>query len=237
MISNQKFKSIQVLLITVLTVFSLSLLSGCDEDNPVSPATPQAFLTVVHASPNAPNVDIYYGSSTVATDVPYLSRLAYIPVNGNSVTNLKINAAGTSTTVIDTALYMQENKSYTVFVYDSLASIKPLFLNDDLSSPGSINANVRFLHLSPNGPTVDVGVSGKTTPWFAFESFSQYTSFRPVTGQMYDSLNVYPAGTPTVIYTKPNVNFEPGRIYTIIANGFVGGTGTQAFGLTIYPNN
>ncbi|MEZ4821623.1 MAG: hypothetical protein R2942_04085 [Ignavibacteria bacterium] len=58
MISNQKFKSIQVLLITVLTVFSLSLLSGCDEDNPVSPATPQAFLTVVHASPNAPNVDI-----------------------------------------------------------------------------------------------------------------------------------------------------------------------------------
>ncbi|MEZ4689874.1 MAG: hypothetical protein R3A12_06705 [Ignavibacteria bacterium] len=36
----------------------MSILSGCDEDNPVSPATPQAFLTVVHASPNAPNVDI-----------------------------------------------------------------------------------------------------------------------------------------------------------------------------------
>lgn len=233
---KKKSQSVKVILFTVLTIFTLSFFAGCNEDNPVSPVTPQAYLTVVHASPNAPNVDILYGSSVVASDVPYLTRLAYIPVTGNSVTNLKINAAGTSTTVIDTALYMEDTKSYSVFVYDSLSDIKPLFLTDNLSSPGSTNANVRFIHLSPNGPTVDVGVSGKSV-WFPFYSFSEYSSFRPVTGGMYDSLNVYPAGTSTVFYTKPDVNFESGRIYTIIANGFVGATGTQAFGLTIYPNN
>lgn len=229
-------KSFKVLLLTLLTVFSLSFLAGCDEDNPVSPTTPQAFLTFIHASPNAPNVDVIYGTTTVASDFPYLSRLQYIPVTGNAVTNVRINAAGTSTTVIDTSIFMETGKSYTVFAYDSVSDIKPLFLNDDLSSPGNINANVRFIHLSPNGPTVDVGVSGKSS-WFPFYSFSQASSFRPVTGQMYDSLNVYPGGTTNVFYTRPNVTFEAGRIYTIIANGFVGGTGTQAFGLTIYPNN
>ena len=235
--SRINLQSIKILILTLVTVFSLSILTGCDEDNPLSPSTPQAFLTVIHASPNAPNVDIIYGSSTVASDVPYLTRLAYIPVTGNAVTNLRINAAGTSTTVIDTALFMENGMYYTVFAYDSLSKIKPLFLNDNLSSPGSINANVRFVHLSPNGPTVDIGVSGKS-PWFPFYSFSQASGFRPVTGQMYDSLNVYnPAGSSNIIYTKPNVTFEAGRIYTIIANGFAGGSGTQAFGLTIYPNN
>ena len=86
-------QSIKILILTLVTVFSLSILTGCDEDNPLSPSTPQAFLTVIHASPNAPNVDIIYGSSTVASDVPYLTRLAYIPVTGNAVTNLRINAA------------------------------------------------------------------------------------------------------------------------------------------------
>jgi len=215
-------------------IFSLSVISGCDEDqnNPISPAA-TSYLSVTHSSPNAPNVDIYFGSTIVASDVPYMNTLQYKSVTGNSVVNLKINVTGTSTTVIDTAIYCQDGKSYSVFAYDSVSKIKPLVLTDDLTSPGSINANVRFIHLSPNGPTVDVGVTGKTQAWFPFYSFSQYSNFRAVTGGTYTDLNVFLAGTTNLIYSRPNVTFTAGKIYTIVADGFAG----SSFGISIYPNN
>jgi len=168
----------------------------------------------------------------VASDVPYKNTLQYRSVTGNSVVDLKINVTGTSTIVIDTAIYCQDGKSYSVFAYDSVSKIKPLVLTDDLTSPGSINAKVRFIHLSPNGPTVDVGVTGKAV-WFPFYSFSQYSSFRAVTGGTYTDLNVFLAGTTSLIYSQPNVTFTAGKIYTIVADGFAG----SSFGINIYPNN
>jgi len=226
-------KSLTSFFTLILCISTLSIFSGCDEDqnNPVSP-TATSYLSVTHSSPNAPNVDIYFGSSKVASDVPYMNTLQYRSVTGNSVVNLKINVAGTSTTVIDTALYCQDGKSYSVFAYDSVSKIKPLVLTDDLTSPGSTNAKVRFIHLSPNGPTVDVGVTGKSV-WFPFYSFSQYSNFRAVTGGTYTDLNVFLAGTTSLIYSRPNVTFTAGKIYTIVADGFYG----SSFSVNIYPNN
>jgi len=226
-------KSLTSFFALILSISTLAIFSGCDEDqnNPLSP-TATSYLSVTHSSPNAPNVDIYFGSSLVASDVPYMNTLQYRSVTGNSVVDLKINVAGTSTTVIDTALYCQDGKSYSVFAYDSVSKIKPLVLTDDLTSPGSTNAKVRFIHLSPNGPTVDVGVTGKSV-WFPFYSFSQYSNFRAVTGGTYTDLNVFLAGTTSLIYSRPNVTFTAGKIYTIVADGFAG----SSFGISIYPNN
>jgi hypothetical protein len=226
-------KSLRSFLTLSLCIVTLSIYSGCnnDENNPVSP-TATAYLSVTHSSPNAPNVDILFGSTVVASNVPYLGTLQYKSVTGNSVVNLKINVTGTSTTVLDTAIYCQDGKSYSVFAYDSVSKIKPLVLTDDLTSPGSTNAKVRFIHFSPNGPTITVGVTGKAD-WFPFYSFSQYSGFRAVTGGTYSDLNVYLAGTTTVVYSKPNVTFTAGKIYTIVADGFYG----SSFGLSIYPNN
>ncbi|HMS33507.1 MAG TPA: DUF4397 domain-containing protein [Ignavibacteria bacterium] len=230
---NHFSKSLRSLIALSLCILTLSVFSGCnnDDDNPITPSL-TSYVTVTHSSPNAPNVDILFGSTVVATNVPYLGTMQYKSVTGNSVVNLKINVTGTSTTVIDTAIYCQDGKSYTVFAYDSVSKIKPLVLTDDLTSPGSTNAKVRFIHLSPNAPTVDVGVTGKAI-WFPFYSFGQYSSFRAVTGGTYTDLNVFLAGTPTLVYSVPNVTFTAGKIYTIVADGFAG----SSFGLTVYPNN
>lgn len=219
-----------------LCIFTLSLFSGCSEDdNPFTP-TLTSYLSVMHASPNAPNVDILFGNTVIESNVPYSGLLQYQSVTGNAVTRLRINVTGTSTSVIDTAIYCEDGKSYSVYAYDSVSKIKPLFLTDDLTSPGSVNAKARFIHLSPNGPTVDVGVTGKAD-WFPFYSFSEYSTFRPVTSGTYADLSVYLAGTTTVIYSMSDVTFSAGKIYTIVAEGFAGGTGTQAFKLFVYPNN
>ena len=51
---------------------AVALTAACSDSNDSS--TPQAQLRVVHASPDAPNVDVYLDGSKVLTNVPYLAR-------------------------------------------------------------------------------------------------------------------------------------------------------------------
>ena len=63
------------------------------------------------------------------------------------------------TTVINADLPVTAGSYYTVFAADSVANIAPLVLADDLTTPAAGKAHVRFVHLSPNAPAVDVAVT------------------------------------------------------------------------------
>ncbi|MBK8983797.1 MAG: DUF4397 domain-containing protein [Ignavibacteria bacterium] len=146
---------------------------------------------------------------------------------------LKIIAG--STTVIDTTIFLSENNYYSVFVYENLGNVIPLITTDNLSSPGSTNASVRFIHLAPGTAALDIGAVNKTTPWFPFYTYGQVADFRPIVGGVYD-LFMNQAGTSNTLATLIDQDLVAGRIYTIIAKGVPGGTGVQALGLATYQN-
>ncbi|HXS82659.1 MAG TPA: DUF4397 domain-containing protein, partial [Methylomirabilota bacterium] len=50
-------------------------------------------------------------------------------------------------------------------------------------------------------------------------------------------LEVRPAGTTTVALAIPGVTLQAGKIYTVFAKGFLGGSGAQALGAQIIVNN
>ncbi|HMS63702.1 MAG TPA: DUF4397 domain-containing protein [Ignavibacteria bacterium] len=214
----------------------MSVFNGCNEDESVTPPTTvYPYLMITHASPDAPNVDILIGTSTVSSNVAYGTSTAYkvLSVGNNRV---RLNATGTSLNVIDTTNFYQEGKSYSIFAMDSVNIIEPLVLTDDLTVPGSINANLRFVHLSPNTPAVDIIASTKTTPFFPDYEFKEFSSFRPVTAGTY-TLEVRLANQSTAVLVVPNVTFSGGKIYTLYLKGFIAATGTQALGLGIINNN
>src|SRR6185295_2866966 len=115
--------------------------------------------------------------------------------------------------------------SSTVFAVDSVASISALVLSDDLTPPASGKAHVRFVHLSPNAPAVDVAVAGGAVV-FADRSFREFTPFTPLDAGTYD-LEVRLAGTTNVVLALPGITLTAGKIYTVWAKGFVGGAGAQ----------
>lgn len=219
-----------------VVIFSTFFLNGCDEDsNPIVPVV-NSYLQITNASPNSPNYEVYINSTIVGSSFNYLSSTPYRTITGNAVSRITVYPPGTTVAVIDTSIYCEVNKSYSFFLYDSTQKIKPLILTDNLSSPGSTNASIRLVDLSPNSVTIDVGGVGKTTPWFPFYSFPQTSAFRPITGGVY---TVYAnlAGTSTTILSLPNTDFAVGRIYTILVRGFEGASGTDALGFTIMNNN
>jgi hypothetical protein len=222
-----------LLLAGLATVFA----AGCkkDDSSPTSPATtPTASVMVVHASPNAPGVDLLLDNVKVGTNLTFPNNTGYVAVDAG-IRNVKVNVTGTSTTVIGADVPVGAAAAYTIFAADSVSKIAPVVLIDTLTTPASGKAHVRFVHLSPNAPAVDVAVTGGAV-LFGNKTFKSFTSFTPLAAATYN-LEVRLAGTSTVVLSLPNITLTAGKIYTVFAKGFVAGTAAQALGAQIIANN
>lgn len=210
--------------------------SGCGSDNNSNPVAPvqQARVMAVHASPDAPAVDLLVDGAVAGSALAYPNNTGYLTVNAGT-RNVKVNVAGSTTTVIDANLPVVGGVNYSVFATGAVASIGALVVTDDLTTPATGKAHVRFIHLSPDAPAVDVAVTGGPV-LFADKTFQQYTAFTPVNAGTYD-LEVRLAGTSTVVLPLPGIALTAGKIYTVFAKGFVGGSGAQALGAQIILNN
>ena len=220
-------------LVAVLTLFMFS----CDKDDDVEPG--QAQVMVVHASPNAPAVDVRVNNAVALSNVAYPANSNYLAVNAGS-TNIKVSPTRTTTNVIDATVDLNANTNYSVFAIDSVNKIKAAVVSDNLATPASGKAHVRFFHFSANAPAVDIAVAGGPV-LFSNRSFNDQSSnasvanFTPLDAGTYN-LEVRVAGTSTVALAVPGVVLTAGKIYTVFAKGFLGGTGAQALGAQVIVN-
>jgi hypothetical protein len=142
-----------------------------DDDDPMGPppATGTATLRVVHASPDAPAVDIYAeGLATpLFTDLAYGSATEYVEVDEGTY-NIQIRAAGAPASeapAFETGdLQLMDGDVITAVAAGLLASqdaadrFRVLPLAEAFDMPASGYARVRVVHASPDAPTVDVDV-------------------------------------------------------------------------------
>ena len=211
---------------------------ACEDDETMDPAT--ARVMVVHASPNAPAVDVRVNNNIALSNVAYPANSNYNNVTAGN-TNIKISPTGTTTYVIDGNVTLNANTSYSVFAIDSVSKIKAAAVADDLTTPATGKAHVRFFHFSPNAPAVDIAVTGGPVV-FSNRTFNDQSTtaslaaFTPLDAGTYN-LEVRLAGTSTVVLPLPGVTLTAGKIYTVFAKGFVGGTGVQALGAQVILNN
>lgn len=224
------------LMLILLVPFIVSLTACKDDDDDETPTPPPATanMMVVHASPDAPGVDLLLDNVKLNTSaLEFPNNTGYINLTvGNR--NVKVNVSGTATTVIEASLNFVANKYYSVFAVDAVAAISPLVIEDDLSNPASGKAHIRFIHLSPDAPAVDVALDGGAVV-FGNNSFKDYTAFTPLDAGSYD-LEVRVAGTQTVALDLDPINLQAGKIYTVFARGFLAGTGSQALGAQVIVN-
>lgn len=252
----QKLSSVLALIVAPL------LLAGCGKDsarNPLSPTADQltagaaassvgmpgwqgldsalgrARVLFVHASPDAPAVDIYVGKYRRVSNLSYPDNSSYRSVRPDTQV-VKVNVAGTSTSVITAPVRFDARKAYSIFAVDRVANIAPLVLEDNLSRPAPGKAHVRFVHLSPDAPPVDIAVANGGPVVFGGKSFKEATDFTPLPAGSYD-LEVRLAGTGTVVLPLPGIVLKAGEIYTVFAKGFVSGTGAEALGAQIIVNS
>ncbi|MEO8285539.1 MAG: DUF4397 domain-containing protein [Chloroflexota bacterium] len=181
----------------------------------------QANVRVIHASPDAPAVDVYVNGTKAITNLAFkeVSSWAQLPAGSYDV---KVTATGQTAGVIEANLTLEAGKNYSVVAVGKLAEIKPQVVVDDFSNLPANKARLRIVHASPDAPAVDVAVKDGAVlvPNLAFPNASGYLEVDPMTVDV----DVRAAGTTTTALSVPGVSLEAGKIYTIYAVGLLNGT-------------
>ena len=209
-----------------LALLATFALAACDDDDPAAPAA-TAQLRVVHASPDAPNVDVLVDDAAALTDVPFKAASDYLDLPAGA-RNVKVRATGTSTVVIDQNATVTAGRTYTVLATGRLASIAPLVLEDDLTNPAAGNVKLRLVHASPTAGNVDIYVTAPAAdlataaPTLSNVAFLAASDYLEVPAGTY-RVRITPVGTKTVAIDVNNVALAAGQIRTAVAVDAPGG--------------
>lgn len=185
---------------------------------PAAFAADMARVRVVHASPDAPAVDVWVNGNKTLTNVPFFTASDYLSLPAGSYDIQVVPTGKTEPAVIDAkGVVIEAGKAYTIAAVGKLADIKAQIYADNLAAPAAGKAHVRVIHASPDAPAVDVKVANGPTliPNLAFPKDSGYL---PVDAGSYD-LQVTPAGASAVVLDLKGTKLDAGKIYDVFAVG------------------
>jgi hypothetical protein len=176
----------------------------------------QARVRVVHASPDAPAVDVLVNDGVAFSNAPFKGITDYAALDTGTY-NVKVVPTGATSPVVIEADLALEAQDYTVVAVGLLENIEPLVLVDNNAAPAEGKAHVRFVHASPDAPAVDIAVKGGPV-LFSNVAFKEVGDYLPVDAGTYD-LEVRLAGTDTVALDVPGLALSQGTVYTVFALG------------------
>jgi hypothetical protein len=181
-------------------------------------------VRVVHASPDAPAVDVYVDGQRAFADAQFaaVTKYAGLPAGMHHIQVFPAGAQPTGKGVIDATVDLKSGRTYSIAAIGDLEQIAPLVLNDKQAAPRHGNALIRFVHVSPNAPAVDVAVANGPTlaKNIAFGKTSRYISAKAGTYTVVVRVH----GTKTAVLRVPGVHLKAGSTYSAFVMGLAGGT-------------
>lgn len=205
---NRRFTSLGTAALLLATL----AFTGCsdDDDNPLNPPLGTgAELRVVHASPDAGNVDIYAEgvAAPLLANVAYTETSVYLELAPGQY-NIQLRPAGaaaSSAPVFETGMVTVPAGARITAIAAGLAGsgnaadkLRVLLMAESFAAPGAGNAIVRVVHAAADAPTVAVDVGNDGAPEIA--SLARFAD----TGA--DGVAL-PAGSPLAIgiWTSPGL--------------------------------
>ncbi|MCC7206320.1 MAG: DUF4397 domain-containing protein [Anaerolineae bacterium] len=195
----------------------------------LQPTDGQARIYVIHASPDAPAVDVRSGETVLAPNLAYTEgTLAPVQVDAGQYP-LVLTAAGSPDPLLDlgTAEFKADT-IYTAIALGTADSLRVLGLGaapvTGLIAEPQGSGFVRITHASPGAPNVDVYVNGGATPAVADLAFGASTDMLALPAGALD-VALRPAGAPATdepVFTT-SLDLGLGKTYEAIATGVLGG--------------
>ncbi len=181
-------------------------------------------LRVVHASPDAPNVDVYVDGDAVLEDVAFKDVSGYLELPRDTY-EIEVTAAGDpDASVFNEDVEVGEG-AFTALAIGELDDDTEVpftvdVLEDDNSMTAVGEARVRAVHASPDAPDVDITV-GEGEPLFENVGFGESGYVEVPAGEYTLEIRVAQDDADGDVVTTFDLDAEAGTVYTAFAVGYV----------------
>lgn len=163
-----------------------ALIAGCSDDgndsvvqfpDPVEEPAASGFIQVVHASPNAPAVNVLLNGSVAIEGLDYAetSGFAELDAGDYDIAVEGILPGGTVSVIDVPGFSLEENARPTIFAVGNVEEIAPLVVTESVTDPSESEVALTVTHAAPDAPQVDVYLSAPEDDFaglsaaFAFE--------------------------------------------------------------------
>lgn len=198
------------------------VISACDvgDDDPI-PLPDISYVGLYNASPDSPPLDILMENG----------RINYYPLRYSDYSNylnfyagertMRVSPVNSSNVVVDTTFNFEPEAAYSLFYVNEYDDIQAFLVEDEVLSLSSGEAAVRFIHLSPDSPEVNLvrSVGDETTVLAEGNAYLDPTSFMAVESGV-QSFQVNLTANGEEVLSIPDLNLRSGGVYTILARGY-----------------
>ncbi|MFD1862821.1 DUF4397 domain-containing protein [Planococcus sp. FY231025] len=200
----------------IFALLSLALLLAMTFGAGVLADSHTAKVRVVHASPDAPAVDVYVNGELTLENVPFKADSGYLEVPAGTH-DVEVFATGTEyaegTGVLRADLAVEAGKAYTVAAANTVDALEFVVAEDSMEVAEG-KAKIRVGHLSPDAPAVDVGLIGGDAV-FSGAEFPGITDYVELDAGTYDLEIRLPDGTQ--VLPLEGTELAAGTVYSVFA--------------------
>ncbi len=186
-----------------------------------SPTQTDATVRVVHASPDAPAVNVLVDGQPLAQNLAFGTATEYAPLPVGQHQVQVVPATG-GAPVLDQTVQAEAGAAYELAAVGLLSDIQLQTYEVNLDAiENAGQARLRVVHAVPDAPAVDVAVAGGD-PIVEGVEFPNASDYTDVDAGTYD-LEVRNGDNDEVLLSAPGIAIEPGQVYDVFALG-QGGT-------------
>jgi hypothetical protein len=195
------------------SIAGVMALTGCSTDD-----ADEAQIRVIHASPDAPAVNVLLDNNAAISNLDYAESSGY-QVVGAGISDVTVEAiipGGNQNVISVDNLSLAKDSRNTIIAVDNTASIEAYVADESAATPASGEVAIAVVHASPDAPAVDVYVTAPGTdvsdpnvqPSFTFDFKDPAVDAGALPAGTYD-ITVTLSGTKTIAYNISGVDLSP----------------------------
>lgn len=201
---------------------ALVTLSGCQA---IISTPPIAELRIIDASPDAPGLDIYEGTTALAYNLGFGTLTSYIPMSPGIYT-FSADTAGSKQVLSSSKATLVVSNQYTILIGNSAASLQQITLTDQNQPAPSGQISLRFIDQATRVGAVDIYLVPASQKLTAVSPVATDIIFGVNTGYLNIPMGTYtlvmvptgtvPTSTTIATYTGVQVTYAGGAARTIV---------------------
>ena len=205
-----------------LLLATIGTLTGCQA---IDNSAPVAQVRVIAASPDAPGLDIYQGSTALAYNLGFGTVTSYIQL-APGIFTINADTAGTKQTLTSSKSTYAASTQYTVLIGNAAASLQQIALTDQSQPAPTGQIALRFIDQATRIGAVDIYlVPGgqkltSVTPLITGIAFGVNTGYLNIPTGTYSVVMVptgtIPVSTTVATCSSPQATYSAGSAHTII---------------------